>query len=109
MNKYILDTLKVLDIPVYFVSRDETQLPMVIYNFSEKGWEYADDKESATLYKVTVNIFSNGNYLKYKKQIIQLMEQAGFTKDNIPTCIYMSEFRIFNQPMVFNYVEYKKA
>ncbi len=99
---YVFDTLKVLDIPVYFVSRNEVSPPLVIFNIhSERGYEFWDDKVQVTRYQVSVNIFSNENFLKFKKQIIDLMEARGFTKHNIPSCIYQADVGVYNQPMVF--------
>lgn len=101
---YVFNTLKTLEIPVYFVSRNEVSPPLVIFNIhSERGYEFWDDKEQVVKYQVSVNIFTKGNFLKFKKQIINLMEAKGFIKHNIPSCIYQADVGIYNQPMVFTF------
>lgn len=108
INAYVLNTLKPLDIPVYFVARKETSLPVVIFNVtSERSMEYWDDEERLIKYNVTINIFSRGNYIKYKKQIKELMSKAGFKRTNIPECIYQEDSDIYNQPMFFEIIQEK--
>lgn len=108
INSYVLNTLKPLDIPVYFVSRKETSLPVVIFNVTgERSLEYWDDEEQLVKYKVSVNIFSRGNYMQYKKQIKELMTLAGFKRTDIPECIYQEDSDIYNQPMFFEFIEEK--
>lgn len=108
INAYVLNTLKPLDIPVYFVARKETSLPVVIFNVtSERSMEYWDDEERLIKYNVTINIFSRGNYIKYKKQIKELMNKAGFKRTNIPECIYQEDSDIYNQPMFFEIIQEK--
>lgn len=106
INAYILDTLKSLDIPVYFVSRKETSLPLVVFNVtSERSLEYWDDEEQLVKYKVSINIFSKGNYIKYKNQIKDLMKKAGFKRTDIPECIYQEDSDIYNQPLFFEFIQ----
>lgn len=100
-----MDTLKPLDIPVYFVARKETSLPVVLYNIhSEKSYQYWDDEEQMVKYKVTINIFSRGNFIKYKNQIKQLMKDAGFKRTEIPEALYQEDVEVYNQPMFFEYI-----
>lgn len=106
INSYVLNTLKPLDIPVYFVSRKEVSLPLVVFNVTgERSLEYWDDEEQSIKYKVSINIFSRGNYIKYKNQIKDLMKKAGFKRTDIPECIYQEDADIFNQPMFFEYIQ----
>lgn len=108
INKYVLDTLKPLDIPVYYVARKEVNLPVVIFNVTgEKGFRYWDDEEQLVKYKVSINIFSRGNFIKYKNQIKDLMSKAGFKRTDIPECIYQEDSDIYNQPMFFEFIEEK--
>lgn len=108
INKYVLETLKPLDIPVFFVSRKETNLPLVVFNVtSEKSFEFWDDEETMIVYKVTVNIFSKGNYIEHKNKIKNLMKQAGFKRTDIPECIYHEDVGVYNQPMFFQLIKEK--
>ena len=106
INQYILETLKPLDIPVFFSARKESNLPLVVYNVTgERSLECWDDEEQLVKYKVTLNIFSKGNYIQYKNQIKKLMKNAGFKRTDIPECIYHPDIEVFNQPMFFEYIQ----
>ena len=105
INKLVFDTLKPLDIPVYFCARKENRLPVVIFNVtSERGYNYWDDEEKEVKYKVCINLFSKGNFIKHKNQILKLMRDAGFKREDVPECIYQEDTEIFNQPVFFSYI-----
>lgn len=102
--KYVFDSLKSLDIPVYFASRKEVSPPLVIFNVTdERGSVHWDDEEAVTFYSVTVNIFSRDNFIKYKNKIINLLKQAGFIRYSVPACFYLEDVDIYNQPIEFRY------
>lgn len=106
IQEFVFETLKPLDIPVFFTARKESKLPLVVFNITgETGYEYWDDEETTTKYRISINIFSKGNYIKYKKQIKQLMKDAGFKRTDIPECQYQEDVEIFNQPMFFEYIK----
>lgn len=105
IHQYVLETLKPLDIPVFFNARKEVNLPIVLFNITgERAVQYWDDAEQLTKYKVSINIFSKGNFIPYKKQIMNLMKMAGFKRTDIPECIYQEDVEIFNQPLFFEIV-----
>ena len=102
--KYIFETLRPLDIPVYFVSKKEVSPPMVVFNITgERGNVFWENDEQETVYKVTVNIFSRTNFVKYKNKILELMGKAGFIRSDIPSCIYLEDIDIYNQPIQFKF------
>ncbi|MCI9069413.1 MAG: hypothetical protein HFJ13_07900 [Clostridium sp.] len=104
IHSLILETLKPIGIPVYFVSRKEVNPPLIVFNVvTEKGKEFWDDEEQVTQYKVTINIFSRGNFLNYKKEVLNRMKSIGFIRTDIPECIYQEDIELFNQPMFFSY------
>lgn len=106
INKAVKEALIPLDIPVYFGSRKECKLPCVLFNItSEKGDTFWEDEETVTKYKVTINIFSKGNFIPYKNKIKELMQEKGFIRDSIPECIYQEDVEIFNQPMFFSFYQ----
>lgn len=110
INSYVLETLKPLDIPVYFVSRKEVTPPLVIFNTTgERGVKFWDDEEMMVKYKVSINIFSRDNFIPYKKQILDLMKKAGFKRTDIPECIYQEDSDLYNQPMFFEIIEEKEG
>lgn len=106
IQKLVLETLKPIGIPVYFISRKEVNPPLITFNVvGERGREFWDDEEQATQYKITINIFSRGNYLPYKNEVKKRMVQAGFIRTDIPECIYHEDVELFNQPMYFSYTK----
>lgn len=106
--KYTFATLQDLDIPVFFVAKKEVSPPMVVFNItSEKGNMFWDNQETEVVYKITLNIFTRGNFIKYKNQILKLMEQAGYIRTDIPACIYLEDVDIYNQPLNFKFYKEK--
>lgn len=106
IQQYVYETLSSLDIPVFYVARKETTLPVVIFNITgERGLRYWDDKERMIKYKISVNIFSNENFNTYKNQILKLMKDKGFKRTDIPECQYYADTGIFNQPLFFEYIQ----
>lgn len=104
INSLILETLKPIGVPVYFAARKEERLPLILFNISgEKGVEYVDDEETIIKYNVTINLFSRGNYLPIKKQILKRMKDAGFKRSDVPSCIYEESVDVYNQPIFFDF------
>lgn len=100
----IKNTLEPIGVPVYFVARKEVKLPIILFNItSESGYEFLDDEESIVRYKVSVNIFSKGNFLPIKKEILKRMKEAGFIRTDISSCIYEESVDLYNQPLFFDY------
>lgn len=105
---YVNATLKDLSVPVFFVAKKEINPPLVVFNVtSEKGYDFWENEEQTTKYKVTINIFARGNYIGIKKEIELLMKQAGFFRLDIPACIYLEDIDVYNQPMSFAFYEEK--
>lgn len=109
MQKYIVDTLKGLDVPISYVARGESRLPLVVFNFREVPVEYWDDEESVTKFEVMINIFSRENFVHIKNLVNKKMIQAGFIKDDIPVAIYLEDIEVYNQPMSYNYFYVEKG
>lgn len=106
INKVVRETLLPLDIPVFFGARKECPLPCVIFTINNESADtFWEDEEAVTKYKVTINIFSRGNYIQYKKQVKKLMEGNGFIRTSIPEVIYQEDVEIFNQPMFFSFYQ----
>lgn len=104
IHSLILETLKPIGVPVYFAARKEEKLPLVLFNVTgERGVEHLDDEETIIRYNISVNIFSRGNYLPIKKQILKRMKDAGFKRTDVPSCIYEESVDLYNQPIFFNY------
>lgn len=106
MQSYIRETLQDLGVPVSFVARGETELPIVVFNFQEIPAIYWDYDEAVTKYRITINIFSKTNFITLKNLILKKMLAAGFIKDEIPNAIYLEDdIGVYNQPMFFSFVQ----
>lgn len=104
MQKYIVETLKDIGVPISFVARGESHLPLVVFNVTmEKGKVFWDDEEMITHYSIMINIFSKTNFIDLKQEITNRMLDAGFIRKEIPATIYMEDTEVFNQPMAFDY------
>ena len=104
MQKYVMDTLKDIGVPVSFVSRGESQLPLIVYNVTqERGDAFWDDEETVVKYGVMINIFAKTNFLTLKQEITNRMIRAGFIRIEIPATKYMEDIEIYNQPMSFDF------
>lgn len=102
--KYTFATLSPMDIPVYYVAKKEISPPLVVFNITgEHGNKFWDNEEKETVWKITVNVFARDNFIKYKNQIIRLMEQAGYIRTDVPACIYLEDIDLFNQPIYFKF------
>lgn len=102
----VSNVLKEVGLPFGFVSKDGGQTPFIVYNInSNKGYKFYDDEEKVTHYKITINIFSVGDFTEIFNKVEELMIQDGFVKDYYPACIYIENMDIYNQPMFFNYYE----
>ena len=104
MQKYVFDTLKDIGVPVSFVARGESHLPLVVFNVTmEKSDMFWDDEETVIKYGVIINIFSRGNFVQLKQEVVNRMIRAGFIRKEIPATVYMEDTEIYNQPMSFDF------
>ena len=103
MQKTLTQLLTQLDIPISFVARGETKLPMVVFNYSEKPNNYEDDNIVSKKFVIRINLFSNTNYIDLKNKIEEIMSNAGFGVIEIPQSIYLEDISVFNQPFVYEY------
>ncbi|MGL5718293.1 MAG: hypothetical protein ACRCX2_35140 [Paraclostridium sp.] len=109
MQKYVTSVLKEVGVPFSFVARDESRLPLIVYNITqERGDAFWDDEEKVTKYGISINIFSNGNFVDIKNKVIVAMRNAGFIRTEISSCIYQEDVRIYNQPIFFDYYYEKR-
>lgn len=111
MQKYVFDTLKEMNIPISYVARGETRLPLIVFNVtSERGKQFWDDEERVVKYSVMINIFSRENFVTIKQEVLNRMLKAGFIRKEIPACIYIEDIEVYNQPMAFDfYYEIEKT
>ena len=106
MQKYVLDTLKDIGVPVSFVARGESHLPLIVFNVTqERGDMFWDDEEKVIRWEVQINIFAKSNFIDIKNQVKNRMLKAGFIRNEISATIYLEDVEIYNQPMAFDFYE----
>ena len=106
MQKYVADTLKDIGVPISFVARGESRLPLIVFNVTnERGDMFWDDEERVVHWQVQINIFAKSNFVDLKNEIIRRMLKAGFIRTEITSAIYLEDIEVFNQPMAFDFYE----
>lgn len=81
MNKLIIETLSPLGLPIFFIEQGENNsYPQIVFNIRENPWTFSDDKEEGIRYDINMSLLSKGDFLETKKQIENLMVEAGFIK-----------------------------
>lgn len=104
VREIVCEALDKVGIPYGYVSKDEGEKQFIAFNITNnKAYKYFDDEEKITQYKITINIFSAGDFTEIQDKVERYILEAGFTKDYYPACIYIENMDIYNQPMYFNY------
>ena len=81
MNKLIIETLSPLGLPIFFIEQGENNsYPQIVFNVRESAWTFSDDEEDGQKYDINMSLLSKGDFLEVKKQIENLMVEAGFKK-----------------------------
>lgn len=105
MNKYIMETLSSLNLPVFFVEQGEdNSYPQIVFNVRGGPWLFEDDKIVGKQYEVSLSLLSKDDYLDLKEQIEVLMMNAGFkpaARDYYPE--YIKELECYVVPSKFYY------
>lgn len=79
IGKLILDTLKLLGVPITFQTYSGSATTYITYFcYNEQGEAWAENKEIATGFYVQVDIWSKGDYINLVDQVKAAMEAAGF-------------------------------
>lgn len=104
IREIVCNALNKVGIPYGYISKDEGENQFIAFNIANnKAYKYYEDEERVTQYKITINIFSTGDYSDVQHRVEKNMQAAGFIKDYYPACIYIENMDIYNQPMYFNY------
>lgn len=104
INNYIVQTLKPTGVPVFFASKKENSVPLIMFNVTNiSGHEYWEDGEMVTQYRIMINIFSRSNFMNLMNQVVKLMIDAGFIRLSITSCEYNEDIDLYNQPLTFAY------
>ena len=83
INKKIIDTLKPLEIPTYYMSTGKQLDKYITFSiYNEKDTDKFDNKNLSETYYITLNYwYKNPSDLKLYKQIKEKLKSNGFTFD----------------------------
>lgn len=84
INKKIIDSLKVLNIPVVYMEINKKKDKYVIFSiYNEKDSMFCNDTNLAEKYYITLNYwFNNPSDIGIYKEIKKLMKENGFIYDS---------------------------
>lgn len=104
LNKFIIDTLKPLNVPVSFGKYNQTADTYVVFlEYKQDGALFADDEEKKTEHIFQVDVFSKGNYLELVKKMKYLLKSVGFRR-TFETETYEEEMKRFRKILRFTYI-----
>ena len=76
-----------MTIPNYFITRASDKNECIVYNYvATPSWS-ADNEEKAVKYTVMVNLYCKQNIEKYKKEIVESMQKAGFMRKSVASTV----------------------
>ncbi|WP_242862325.1 hypothetical protein [Clostridium botulinum] len=96
----IKSALKDIELPIYFIKRENETEECIVYNYLETPNSYGDMKEVSTKYTVLLNVYSISKVEYTKEKIKKYMLKAGFKKIVIPKTVE-SQNGIYNTAMQF--------
>lgn len=71
----------------YFITRATDKDECIVYNYvATPSWS-ADNEEKAVKYTVMVNLYCKKNIEKYKKEIVETMQKAGFVRKSVASTV----------------------
>lgn len=103
MNKFVLDVLKPIGIPVYFATNTGDASEYLIFNVWEIPSLHADDKELQVTQMVQIDIFTPGNFLPIANEVKKRMVEAGFMRVLENPADYIEETKLFRKTFRFSY------
>lgn len=105
INKLIVDTLKILNIPVSFQKYTEkADTYITFHEYFTSGEEYEDDEEALTAHYIQVDVWSKGDYTELVKSVKGLMLKAGFKRLN-EVDLYEEDTKNYHKGLKFYYLE----
>lgn len=109
INKFIIDTLKPINIPVSFQKYSgKAKTYITFHEYLETGEEYEDDEEIYTSHYVQVDVWSKEDYTDLVKSIKELLKVKGFKRlDEID--LYEKDTGLYHKGMRFFYLEEKEG
>lgn len=82
---------------------DNTVAPYIEYEIlSENSSMYAENKELSSTYKIQIDVFTKGSYMKIVEIIKKIMKEKGFLKE-FGGSNYEEKSKLFHYVLRFNY------
>lgn len=105
INKLIMDTLKITNIPVAFQKYSgKSETYITFHEYFIEGEDYEDDNESLTAHYVQVDVWSKTDYTDVIKNIKSLLLNVGFRRLN-EVDLYEEDTKIYHKGLKFYYLE----
>ena len=106
MNKLIIDTLKVLGVPVTFQTYSGTATTYItFFNYLENIESYADNKETSKGNYIQIDIWSKGDYTTLVDSVLEALKQAEFQRTYV-TELYENDTKLYHKVIrVFKFEE----
>ena len=105
MQKILDKLFKDNDIKAYYITRKaNSKFPCVVYNFSEQNSGTSDDVEELFEKTVYINIYNQGNFIDFKKKIMNIMNEAGFIVKSVGVAFWDNELECYELPIIYSYI-----
>lgn len=84
----------------YFIGRRDLSLPCMAYNYTSRPAYFSDNQCRCDYYTVTVNLLIDRQVEKFKRLIIEHMEEHGFVR-TLTSASYLEDSGYYNTPIQF--------
>lgn len=101
LNAFIERTLKKVKKPLAFLKYEGDEKEYLTYTHHGKPGMFADDSNEATVYEVSVSVYSDKNYISLIEYIISTMKKAGFIWTDSGEDMFDDETGLFYKVLYF--------
>lgn len=103
----IIQTLKSVEVPLYFMTNFDAQEDTYMVFFIERVKEFSscDDIEEATSYEIMLHIYSKTDYDDLSSEVLTLLKQEGF-KRRMETEDYDDQTNFYIKAIKLDYIHY---
>ena len=109
MNKYIMETLAPLGVPVSFMRYNQTAPTYIVFlEYNQTPMLNGNNEELYTERFFQVDIFSDGNYMQLVKDLKELMKNAGFGR-MFESETYDEDMNKYRKTLRFSYFNKKEG
>lgn len=106
MINTIKNALKPVGLPVYFLDRGKSSPPCIVFSYTSTPHKYSNNQVESTMYSVLINLYMNGDFTNFEKEIKTHLKNSGFIEQMTPTPIWESEANSYNVAVAFYFEKY---